>query len=84
MPAAERQLRWSPEAESDLREIWRYYASVASPEVANNLLRELRKAGGRAAERPFLYRPRERPRAWTAGSDCPPVPWYSIEFTNWR
>lgn len=60
MPAAERRLRWSPEAESDLREIWRYYAREASAEVADGILLELRTAGDRAADRPLLQRLRER------------------------
>ena len=35
---------WSPLARQDLREIWRYYARIASPEIADSIVRDI--AGG--------------------------------------
>jgi plasmid stabilization system protein ParE len=42
-----------------LRGIWRYYASVASPDVADKVLADLIGAGTRIAERPLTWRSRE-------------------------
>ena len=53
MPEA-RRLVWSPKADDDLRGIWQYFARVASPEIADKLLREIKLRGERVAERPFL------------------------------
>ena len=49
-----RRLVWSPKADDDLRGIWQYFAHVASPEIANKILREIKLRGHRVAERPFL------------------------------
>jgi plasmid stabilization system protein ParE len=35
MPAANSRIIWAPAAKRDLREIWRYFAEVASLEVAD-------------------------------------------------
>jgi toxin ParE1/3/4 len=53
MPDARRVI-WAPKAEDDLREIWHYFVRVASPETAENLLREITSASVRLGERPFL------------------------------
>jgi len=34
-----RRVVWAPRAKQDLLNIWRYYARVASPEIAGNVLR---------------------------------------------
>jgi toxin ParE1/3/4 len=42
-----------------LREVRRYYARIASPEIADKLLRAIDQATGRIAERPLARRSRE-------------------------
>lgn len=59
MAGTSRRLVWSPSAGRDLRRIWRYFARVASEEIADRLLREIAEAAGRLADRPYLGRPRE-------------------------
>jgi plasmid stabilization system protein ParE len=58
MPAASR-LVWAPVAGQDLRDIWRYYARIASPDIADNLLREIGRAADRARENPLASRARD-------------------------
>jgi toxin ParE1/3/4 len=58
-PSALKRVVWSPKAKRDLRQIWRYFARVASPDIADNLLREISDAGQRLAERPLLWRSRD-------------------------
>ena len=43
----------------DLREVRRYYARIASPEIADNVLRSIDRATTRIAERPLARRSRE-------------------------
>ncbi|MBV8565619.1 MAG: type II toxin-antitoxin system RelE/ParE family toxin [Methylobacteriaceae bacterium] len=50
MPKA-RLVTWAPRAKRDLRDIWGYYARVASPEIADKLLREISEAGERLGQR---------------------------------
>ncbi len=59
MPAARTTARWTDEATDDLREIWRYYALVGSPELANSFTRKLTEAGTRIAQRPLTWRARD-------------------------
>jgi toxin ParE1/3/4 len=54
-----RRIIWAPSAKQDLREIRRYYARIASPEVADNLLREIGRAGQRIASNPLAWRARD-------------------------
>jgi toxin ParE1/3/4 len=42
-----------------LREIWRYYARVASPEIADQLLREISQTGESLSERTMVWRRRD-------------------------
>jgi toxin ParE1/3/4 len=58
-PGAPRRVVWPPKARQDLRQIWRYFARVASPDIADKLLREIRDATERLATRPFLWRARD-------------------------
>jgi toxin ParE1/3/4 len=57
MPRAKRVV-WSPAAERDLLDVWAYHARVASPEIADNLLREIDRAGEAIGENPLLSRDR--------------------------
>ena len=59
MPEAGRRVVWAPKAKQDLLSVWRYFAHVASPEIADKLLKDIRLAGERLGERPLLGRPRE-------------------------
>jgi toxin ParE1/3/4 len=58
MPEAKRVV-WAPSAKRDLRDIWRYYARVGSPEFADELLREIDRAGERLGRRYHLGRKRD-------------------------
>ena len=58
MPAARATARWTREATDDLREIWRYYALVGSPELADSFTLKLTEAGTRIAQRPLTWRAR--------------------------
>jgi toxin ParE1/3/4 len=57
MPA--NRIVWSPAAKRDPRNIWRYFTSVASVEVAERLLRDIARASERARERPLAWRTRD-------------------------
>jgi plasmid stabilization system protein ParE len=46
---------WALAARQDLIDIWRYFASVASPEVADNLLREIEHAAERLLISPEMF-----------------------------
>ena len=59
MPAHRSPPRWSPLAKQDLRDIWRYYSDIASPLVADGILRKVTNAANRAAARPLLWRRRD-------------------------
>ena len=57
--ATNRRVLWAPRARQDLREVRRFYAEAASPEIADNVLREIDKATKRIADRPLARRLRE-------------------------
>jgi len=59
MPEAASRLVWAPAAKKDLRDIWRYFVNVASPEVADRLLRDIVQAGEHARQRPLTWRTRD-------------------------
>jgi toxin ParE1/3/4 len=59
MPAENRRLVWAPAARNDLRDIWRYFVGVASPEIADRLLRDIQRAGERVRQRPLAWRARD-------------------------
>jgi toxin ParE1/3/4 len=50
------RLIWSPAAKEDLIKIWRYFARVASPEIADSLLREIDFASERLKNNPRQWR----------------------------
>jgi len=50
---------WAPKAKQDLLAVWRYYARVASPDVADKLLRDISQAGEALATRPTIWRTRD-------------------------
>ena len=53
-----RRVVWSPAADGDLLQIWAYYARVASADVADNLLREIDRAGEAIGDNSVLSRDR--------------------------
>ncbi|MDO8533516.1 MAG: type II toxin-antitoxin system RelE/ParE family toxin [Xanthobacteraceae bacterium] len=59
MPKAARRIVWAPKVRQDPLNVWRYFAHVASPVIADKLLHEIRLAAERLGERPLLGRPRE-------------------------
>jgi len=46
MPARNREIVWAPAARKDLRDIWHYFVSVASRDVADRLLRDITPRAG--------------------------------------
>jgi toxin ParE1/3/4 len=54
-----RRLIWSPEAEADLIEIWRWGARQFSPNRADAHLRDLERAARNLTESPFAGRTRD-------------------------
>jgi toxin ParE1/3/4 len=59
MAGASKSLVLAPRAAKDLRDIWAYFARVASVEVADKILHEIDQAAARLADRPHLGRPRD-------------------------
>jgi toxin ParE1/3/4 len=72
----ERDVLWSPQSEQDLVDIWLYYAAVASPELANQLLEEIKAMADRLGEHDLG---RIRPELGT-GIYSFPVPPYTIFY----
>ena len=59
MPAKHRRVIWAPKAKRDLLDVWDYYAHVASPDIADKLLRDINQAGERLAEQALMWRARD-------------------------
>jgi toxin ParE1/3/4 len=59
MPEKRRKVLWAPRTEQDLRDVWHYYARVASPDIADRLLREIEQAGERLSEQALMWRARD-------------------------
>jgi toxin ParE1/3/4 len=59
MPEKNSPISWAPAAKRDLRDIWRYFARVASIEVADRLLRDILRASERVRQRPLAWRARD-------------------------
>lgn len=53
-----RRIVWSPAAERDLLELWAYYARVASPDIADNFLREIDRVTDAIVHNPLVSRDR--------------------------
>jgi toxin ParE1/3/4 len=54
-----RRVVWAPKTKKDLRDVWRYYERVASPEIADKLLREINEAGQRLTDEALMWRARD-------------------------
>ena len=59
MPAKRRRVVWAPRAKRDLADVWRYYARVASIEVADKILREIDEAARRLSDDALRWRARD-------------------------
>ncbi len=59
MPRQHRQVVWAPRATQDLKDVWHYYARVASPEVADRLVREIDEAAKRLSAEATVWRSRD-------------------------
>ena len=62
MPRSEWLIRWSPEAEADLLEIWHWGAQHFSSDIADTHLREIDKAARNLQRFPETGRAREELR----------------------
>jgi toxin ParE1/3/4 len=58
MAEAPRTLILAGKAERDLIDIWKYVAKASAPDTADNVLRDIKQAVQRLADRPFTGRPR--------------------------
>jgi len=58
MVGAAKRVRWAPKARQDLLGIWRYFARVASPEVADNILRDIDRAAAGLGETALQWQAR--------------------------
>jgi plasmid stabilization system protein ParE len=47
---------WSPAAKKDLLDIWAWFADIASPDIADNLLREIGVGGLHISKNPLAWR----------------------------
>jgi toxin ParE1/3/4 len=59
MAADHRPIVWSPRAKEDLRDVWRYYAHIASPETADKLLHEIFQSANRLSKDATMWRTRD-------------------------
>ena len=59
MPEKRRRVVWTPAARRDLRDVWRHYTRVASPEIADRMLREIAETGEHLADRALMWRARD-------------------------
>jgi toxin ParE1/3/4 len=62
MAAHKRAVIWSPEAETDLADIWSYYRETAGPQLADSRVRAIGKACLLLEEHPLAGRAREEIR----------------------
>jgi plasmid stabilization system protein ParE len=56
MPRRHRYVVWAPASKNDLLDVWRYYERVASPELADKLVREINETGQRVANEALTWR----------------------------
>jgi toxin ParE1/3/4 len=59
MPGENSRLIWAPSTKTDLRNIWHYFADVASADVADRLLQDIVQASERVRQRPLTGRTRD-------------------------
>jgi toxin ParE1/3/4 len=59
MAVKPKRLAWAPRADQDLLDIWSYYASEASDEIADKVIGQIVTAARRVGELPLSGRSRE-------------------------
>jgi len=59
MADGDKRVVWAPRARRDIREIWLYFARIASPDVADEISREIHRVGARLGIHPLMGRPRD-------------------------
>jgi toxin ParE1/3/4 len=62
MAARKRPVIWSPEAETDLTDIWNYYRDVAGQQMAGSRVRAISEACLLLEEHPLIGRARDEVR----------------------
>ena len=62
MAAPRHPIVWGPEAAADLSDIWDYYAKVAGPPVANDIVARIREACRLLGDHPLAGRARDEIR----------------------
>lgn len=58
MPSEPKRVRWAPRARRDLLDIWRYFARVASPDIADSILRDIKQAAAGLGETALQWQAR--------------------------
>jgi toxin ParE1/3/4 len=80
MPPKPRHVVWAPRAKRDLADVWRYYARVASIEVADKLLREIDEAAQRLSNDAHRWRARDELMPGLRSALVPPhIIFYRVE-----
>src|ERR1041385_4716844 len=82
MAGAPKRVRWAPKARQDLLGIWRYFARVASPDIADNILRDIDRAAAGLADTALQWQARRS----LAGPSLPAgAPLHGVLSTDqWR
>lgn len=58
MPGKPKRVIWAPKAKQDLRGVWHYYARVASPEIADQMVREIAQVSEQLVDHALMWRAR--------------------------
>jgi toxin ParE1/3/4 len=59
MPSAAKRVRWAPKARRDLLDIWHYFARVASPDIADSIVRDIQLAAAALGETALQWQARD-------------------------
>ena len=59
MAQVPKRVIWAPKAKQDLRGIWRYFARVASRDIADNILRDIDRAAAALGESALQWQARD-------------------------
>jgi toxin ParE1/3/4 len=79
MPGADQPVVWSPEAVSDLTEIWQRYARLVGPPTADRMVLAIGEACRALEQDPFCGRPRSELRPGIRSLDAGPhVAFYGV------
>jgi toxin ParE1/3/4 len=59
MPGNHRRVIWAPIAKQDLHDVWQYYARVASPDIADRMVKEIASTAERLSGQALMWRARD-------------------------